>query len=586
MKAERNVISPKTIIDKRFQVERMLGSGGYGEVYEAQQLSMQRKVALKVLRPHLAGDTKVITRFQNEARFACQLTHPNTVIYFDFGFDEAQQVLYLAMEYLEGESLAQRLKRSGAMSVEETTLIIEQICGSLHEAHQHGLIHRDIKPGNIMLIQRAGRMDFVKVIDFGIAKATDKHAAGGQNLTGTSILGTPHYMAPEQIRGGIELDARTDIYALGCLAYKMLSGLTPFRGQTAIEIATQHLTSAPPPIGSLTQLELPVGLSAFLKRTLSKDRDKRPETAQAFYEQWCEALSKEPPTQPLQKKDAPKPKPRFEPPPPEPTLAPDSLPTPSPTSADSLGEGRRRKLLMAIGVTGLMAVIAVGLLAGKFLARQQRDTQPFAAAPNTADAGQGAAAAPNAPDAAAATQQPPTPPPEVDCTIDDSLPCGDGANGAKDGVANTGQGTGERVDLDEDPSLLKDSPPSTPDDAKERRARWAAIQKARKEAQDKGTKPAGDKPSAPADTTPIKEASAPVKPKAASKAAVSVRVVAAPWGNISISGQTKKSPANFSLKPGRYSVTLTQGDRARMSRSINVSNDGKKVFMFTFPPQK
>lgn len=285
-------LPPGAEIDGRYRVKRCLGAGGYGEVYLAQQLTMGREVALKVMHARMADDPRAVKRFVREARQACHLKHPHTVVYYDSGVDDALGILYLAMEYLEGESLSERLKRSGALSPVATASILEQICGSLHEAHQLGLVHRDVKPGNVMLVRRAGQRDYVKVIDFGIAKAVNQDLQETEELTASgTIIGSPSYMAPEQVRRQDHpVGPQTDIYALACMTYKMLTGLAPFRGSGPIEIATQHLTTAAPPISALTRRPLPSSLDGVLLRALAKDPQRRPASAPEFAQQLRQAL--------------------------------------------------------------------------------------------------------------------------------------------------------------------------------------------------------------------------------------------------------------------------------------------------------
>jgi len=288
------VLEPGTLIDGRFRIERLLGQGGYGQVYQAFQLSMGRAVAVKTLHTSVAADPSSVDRFQNEARIACQLKHPNTVTYYDFGFDAERQLIYLVMEYLHGESLAQRLKHAGPLSLDELTVVLEQVCGSLSEAHSLGVIHRDIKPENIMLIERAGRPNYVKVIDFGIAKAIESVSEyQSNNLTATgALLGSPHYMAPEQIRTGeFPVDRRADIYALGCLIFKALTGVPPFRGRSAMDIATRHLIDPPPRLSTVaSDRQFPRELEDFVVAALSKRPSERPTTALVFFESYIEAV--------------------------------------------------------------------------------------------------------------------------------------------------------------------------------------------------------------------------------------------------------------------------------------------------------
>lgn len=280
---KQNHLPVGTVIDGRYRTQKLLGAGGYGEVHLAEQIQMERPVALKLLHARLTNEENSIKRFQQEARFACRLQDPNTVIYHDFGSDRNLGIFYLAMEFIQGESLAQRLKSRGPLSLEETLHILEQACGALHEAHEIGLVHRDVKPGNIMLTRRGNQDDFVKVIDFGIAKTVGSNEHEEELTTSGTIIGSPSYMAPEQIQSNTHpIDRRTDVYALGCMVYKMLTGLPPFRGSTAVEIATQHLVSPPPAISSLTRSPLPPLLDELMQRTLSKNPNDRPESAPAL----------------------------------------------------------------------------------------------------------------------------------------------------------------------------------------------------------------------------------------------------------------------------------------------------------------
>ena len=271
------------IIAGRFQIVRKLGDGGMGEVFLAEQQPMGRLVAVKILRAALADDAQQVERFKREAQAASRLTHPNTIIVHDFGQGQ-DGVVFLAMEYLEGRTLAQALDEEGRLEPRRSARVMAQICGSLHEAHGHGVIHRDLKPENIFLTQRGGQGDFVKVLDFGIAKILDS-ATGGKLETITrqgAIFGTPQYMSPEQIKGG-DLDARSDVYALGVMLYQMLSGVLPFKAASAVEMLTKHLAEAPAPLKVDTADAATVArLEAVALRALAKDRNHRQASALAF----------------------------------------------------------------------------------------------------------------------------------------------------------------------------------------------------------------------------------------------------------------------------------------------------------------
>ncbi len=271
------------VIAGRFQLMRKLGDGGMGEVYLAEQQPMGRMVALKVLRSGLAEDPNQVERFKREAQAISRLQHPNTVIVHDFG-QSPDGTLFIAMEYLEGETLASVLEREGRVDATRMRHIFSQICGSLAEAHEQRIVHRDLKPENIFLTTRGGVKDFVKVLDFGIAKVNDT-ATGGKLETLTragAIFGTPQYMSPEQIKGG-DLDARADVYALGVMLYQVLAGHLPWQAATAVEMLTKHLAEAPAPLSLPTvDARLAARLEAVAMRALSKKREDRPASVPAF----------------------------------------------------------------------------------------------------------------------------------------------------------------------------------------------------------------------------------------------------------------------------------------------------------------
>ncbi|MCC6877638.1 MAG: serine/threonine protein kinase [Sandaracinaceae bacterium] len=230
------------MIAARYRVERLIGEGGMGRVYLAEQQmgTATRPVAVKVL---VETDPTMRARFYRECELVIRLTHPNTIQFYDFG-ELPDGRLYIVMELIEGESLA-RAMEAGPMARERVERIVEQICGSLQEAHELGIVHRDLKPENILLTVRGGEPDFVKVCDFGIAK-TPNADASQLTLQGT-IVGTPRYMSPEQLTGGT-VDARSDLYSLGLILYEMLTGSPPFQANTPLEWAARHTTADPPPL--------------------------------------------------------------------------------------------------------------------------------------------------------------------------------------------------------------------------------------------------------------------------------------------------------------------------------------------------
>jgi serine/threonine-protein kinase len=239
-------------------------------------------VAVKTLHTHLSRDPKVKARFEREVGTIAELQHPNTIQVYDFG-STAEGILYIVMEFLQGLSLADTLEKQGAMNPDRAGDILQQVCGSLEEAHGRGIVHRDLKPDNVVLVERAGKKDFVKVLDFGIAKRSKEEDKNEQKLTQQGmVLGTPPYMSPEQFTGQ-PIDLRSDIYSLGVMAYEMLTGRLPFRANTAFEWANQHMTQAPIPIESLAEgMRAPEGMRQAIRRALAKNPDERFQTMSEF----------------------------------------------------------------------------------------------------------------------------------------------------------------------------------------------------------------------------------------------------------------------------------------------------------------
>ncbi len=265
-----------TLVADRYRIDAVLGIGGFGAVYRCTQLNMDQTVAVKVLRADHLSSVEHVKRFSGEAQAVSRLRHPNTIRVFDFGTHQ-DGALYLAMEYIEGETLGHRFDTKGALPWPQMVRILTQICHSLTEAHAAGLVHRDLKPENVMLLPVAGDPDFVKVLDFGIAK--QQNAAGASNLTETGmIMGTPTYMSPEQAKGE-PIDGRSDVYALGVLAYEALVGRPPFLGDTPMTVLVKHIKDPPPVFireGALR--EVPRELEQLVLQCLAKDPRQRPQT--------------------------------------------------------------------------------------------------------------------------------------------------------------------------------------------------------------------------------------------------------------------------------------------------------------------
>ncbi len=267
-------------IDGRYRIVELIGEGGMGKVYLAEHVEIGKRVALKVLHPSYSRMPDLVERFRREARAASKIGHPNIVDVTDSGATDDGSV-YFVMEYLEGVELGSVIEREGALDVARALRITGQICRALSAAHREGIIHRDLKPENIFLITRGGEADFVKVLDFGIAKTTEAEAARERRLTSPGMaMGTPEYMAPEQAAGR-PADARTDIYSLGAIMYEMVTGLPPYSGDNFMEILTKKATIDPPvPITVRTDLPLPV--SQLVAAAMSRSPDARPQSMDAL----------------------------------------------------------------------------------------------------------------------------------------------------------------------------------------------------------------------------------------------------------------------------------------------------------------
>jgi serine/threonine-protein kinase len=270
----------------KYKVVRLLGEGGMGSVYEGEQQlgTAKRRVAVKTLHAHLSRDPKVKARFEREVGTIAELEHPNTIQVFDFG-STPDGILYIVMEFLQGKSIGDVLEKEGAMAPDRVDNVFAQVCGSLEEAHNRGIVHRDLKPDNVVLVERAGKKDFVKVLDFGIAKRAKEEDKNEQKLTQQGmVLGTPPYMSPEQFTGQ-PIDARSDIYSLAVVVYEMLTGRLPFKANTAWEWANQHMTQPPLPIESLAEgMRAPPAMRSAILRALSKAPEARFQTVGQFLE--------------------------------------------------------------------------------------------------------------------------------------------------------------------------------------------------------------------------------------------------------------------------------------------------------------
>jgi len=266
-----------TVLAGKYVIERRIGEGGMGLVYEGVHRDIDKRVAIKVLRDDLSRRPEVVARFRQEAKSASRIGHENIVDISDFG-ETTRGSSYFVMEFLEGEDLANVLGREGSIAPDRACHIVLQCCRALSATHEKGIVHRDIKPENIFLTTRDGQSDFVKIVDFGIAKMSDIETDGapGRKLTKTGmIFGTPEYMSPEQAAGK-DLDHRVDVYALGIILYECVSGRVPYEGDTFMGVLTQHLFGELPSVRELNpNVELSAELELVIRKALAKDPNER-----------------------------------------------------------------------------------------------------------------------------------------------------------------------------------------------------------------------------------------------------------------------------------------------------------------------
>jgi serine/threonine-protein kinase len=260
------------VVAERYKIVEALGRGGMGAVYKVEHVRIGKLLAMKLLTGELSRNPDVVRRFKLEALTVSKLSSPNTVQVFDFGASEG--LTYLVMELVNGDDLGRTLRSQGPMPWSRVGRIIIQVCSSLAEAHQKGIVHRDIKPENVMLVRARDGSDIAKVLDFGLAKLREGEGLNDVTSQG-AIVGTPYFMAPEQIKGE-SVDARTDIYALGAMMYRALTGHYPFNGTTPMAVFTKHLTELPvSPIDRAPDLDIPMGINRLVLKALSKSAEAR-----------------------------------------------------------------------------------------------------------------------------------------------------------------------------------------------------------------------------------------------------------------------------------------------------------------------
>jgi eukaryotic-like serine/threonine-protein kinase len=272
------ILAPDPLIGRtiagKYAVRDVIAKGGMGVIYRAEQMGLGRIVALKMLHTSRERDAMFEQRFSLEAATLAKLKHPNTVTVFDYGFSEPEAMYFMAMEYVEGNNLARIVKTEGALAPSRALKIIYECSRALHEAHSLGIVHRDLKPANIM-ISGSSEGENIKVLDFGIAKLIEPDPDRLDLTDDQTMLGSPKFMAPEQIRKGSAIDARTDVYSLGAVLYYLLAGIEPFTGDTQVQVLMAHLASEVPSLAERGATNVPAQVEAIARKCLAKEQADR-----------------------------------------------------------------------------------------------------------------------------------------------------------------------------------------------------------------------------------------------------------------------------------------------------------------------
>lgn len=272
----------------QYLLRRSLGEGGMGTVYLAEHRFLRRPCAVKLIRAEQASDEVALARFEREVQSAAALTHPNTVQVYDYGRSE-DGTFYFAMEFLPGVSLHELVERHGPLEPTRVVHILRQLCGALHEAHERGLVHRDLKPGNVMLCERGGVPDVAKLLDFGLVGALESEPADPRITQAGMVVGTPGFMSPEQCMGDALVTSTSDIYSLGALGYFLLTGASPFGGRSTMQTLVAHVNEVPKLVADV-RTQVPRPLSDVIARCLAKQPNERFPDALALEQALAQSL--------------------------------------------------------------------------------------------------------------------------------------------------------------------------------------------------------------------------------------------------------------------------------------------------------
>ena len=270
------------VLASKYRLLQQIGEGGMGVVHLGEHLELKTRVAIKLLQPKLASDSTARARFLREARLAASIEGEHSARIHDVGTDDDGRP-YMVMEHLVGETADARLAREGKIPLQEAATIVLQLLDALSEAHAKGLVHRDLKPGNVFLTERTGEATWVKVVDFGISKATfPEHGVSSPSLTLTeprTLLGSPEYMSPEQLRDSASVDARSDIWACGIVLFELLSGKVPFEAPTLADLYVRIVSGAPRTLAEAGAGGVPAAVTRLIERCLRKAKEERPQSA-------------------------------------------------------------------------------------------------------------------------------------------------------------------------------------------------------------------------------------------------------------------------------------------------------------------